>query len=245
MKISKNDLQKIILEELENVLDEGWAGGSYFGTLSEPVYLTVERAGEGLKAVQAGEELHGWDKYGQLVAEAFLAAPDSSKEGIKSFNALIDHIDRTYRRMQSRVDVEFVEDDPYKSAEEMRADMEKNKQMKVSSLFNQPGFFGAERNLKFRAVHDYYAHLRSTSSGKGMALFSLKGELRAFNHHAGFLGKNAVALPAVFTEVVGQACVFLYTGDFPDQKIVTLPQFDINKLGKVFGYKIIDKDLIK
>ena len=133
MILTTKQLKRIIIEELDKAMDEGWAEGSYFGSLLEPVYLTIDRAGEGLKAVQRGEELHGWDKYGQLVAEAFLSAPNSTKEGDKSFSALIPHIDKTFKRMQSRVKVKFVEDEPYASAEEMRADMEKHDQIHLRS----------------------------------------------------------------------------------------------------------------
>jgi hypothetical protein len=52
-------------------------------------------------------------------------------------------------------------------------------------------------------------------------------------------------VPALFTEIVGQAATFFYTGAFPDQKVVALSGFDYSKLGSVQGYDIVDGDLIK
>ena len=69
--------------------------------------------------------------------------------------------------------------------------------------------------------------------------------MQAYNGHANFIGRNAKAVPALFTEVVGQVCHQVYFGKFPDQKIVTLPQFNHHKLGAVQGYTIIDGDLVQ
>ena len=51
--------------------------------------------------------------------------------------------------------------------------------------------------------------------------------------------------PALFTEVVGQASYYLHRGNFPEQKIAFLPGFDYFNLGKVEGYNIINKELVK
>jgi hypothetical protein len=51
--------------------------------------------------------------------------------------------------------------------------------------------------------------------------------------------------PALFTEVVGQACSFIVNGKFPEQKIALLPGFDYEKVGVVEGYDIINKELVK
>ena len=51
--------------------------------------------------------------------------------------------------------------------------------------------------------------------------------------------------PALFTEVVGQACSFIVNGQFPEQKIALLPGFDYEKVGVVEGYDIVNKELVK
>ena len=232
----------------EASLDEAWAGTKGFGSLIAPRYMTeMSNAGEAKAAFEAGEKLQGWDEYGRLVYEAYRAAPNENAAGLKSFNALVPHIDKNFQRMIGRdFTVEFVGTDPYSSAEEMLADARKTGVLKISSLFNQGGFYGPERNLKFRAVHDYYAHLGAGKKGDFNAPgFTWEGELRAYNKHLNFVGKQGKMVPALFTEIVGQAATFFYTGNFPDQKVVALSGFDYARLGSVQGYDIVDGDLIK
>ena len=236
---------KLLMENWRSYLNEAYAGTGFGGTLNPPRFML--NPGEAQKVVKEGIQLEGWDRYGQLVAEAYLAAPKSSADGLKSFEALKKHIYVNFKRIVGgNVDVVFVDHDPYESAEQMLDDVRKTGVMKISSLFNQPEYFGPELNLQFRAVHDYYAHMKASSqAADALTGFTYEGEIRAFNNHAALLGKTAKALPAVFTEVVGQASVYFYTGNFPDQKLVTLPGFDPTKLGQVSGYTIIDKNLVK
>ena len=56
---------------------------------------------------------------------------------------------------------------------------------------------------------------------------------------------DPAAAPALFIEVVGQASYYLYRGNFPEQKIAFLPGFDYFNLGKIEGYDIVNKELIK
>lgn len=238
----KEDSMEDVFKNWNGFLNEGWAGGSFGGTLNPPVY--GETPGAAYKAVQEGEVLAGWDKYMQLVAEAYAAAPESTSEGEKAFKALRGHIDNNFDRLESRVKVKFVDGQPYKNAEEMKGKVAEEGELQISRDFNQAGFLGAKRNLKFRAIHDWYAHMKATTKpGASMIQFGLKGELQAYNAHLNFIGKNAEALPALFTEVVGQVCHQSYFGDFPEQKIVTLPQFDFKKIGAVEGYQIVDREL--
>ena len=235
-----------ILQELENRVfsieqkTAGWEGTGYGGTLKP----STTKAGEGFKIVQSGGTLVGWDKYAQIVAESFRKAPAYTNKGEKTFIALKKHILVMFKRMQSRVQVEFVDYDPYKNEEEMRQDVLKNNKLLISSLFNQEGFFGSEINLMLRAVHDFSAHLNASPKQKPRP-FGLDGELKAYNKHLQLVGKNSKAAQALFTEVVGQAMHFWYYGEFPDQKIVTLDHIDHIKLGAIDGYSIIDGDLVK
>lgn len=94
-----------------------------------------------------------------------------------------------------------------------------------------------EENLIFRAVHDYIIHIKNNTS------FSGKDEIRSYNFHAKVAPK--LALPALFTEVVGQACYYVHFGSFPIQKIAILEDFDLEQIGKVTNHTIIDKKLVK
>ena len=232
----------------EASLDEAWAGTKGFGSLIAPRYMTeMSNAGEAKAAFEAGEKLQGWDEYGRLVYEAYRAAPNENSAGLKSFNALIPHIDNNFKRIIGRdVAVEFVGVNPYASAEEMLADARKTGVLKISTEFNQESFYGPERNLKFRTVHDYYAHLSGGKKGDFKPPgFTWEGELRAYNKHLNFVGKQGKMVPALFTEIIGQAATYFYTGDFPDQKVIALSGFDYSRLGSVQGYDIVDGDLIK
>ena len=228
-----------LIEDLGLHLDEAWGGSGFGGTLS-PSDVTL-KAGA---AKDHSEQLHGWDRYVELVAKEYAAAPKTSAAGKKSFIALKKHIVVMFKRMQSRVKVEFVADDPYDSAAQMQAEVKKTGVLKIASGFNQSEAFGPEVNLMLRAVHDFSAHLGSNPKNKPRP-FSLKGELQAYNKHLALVGKQANGAGALFTEIVGQVCFYWYNGRFPDQKIVTLPNLDWSKIGVVKGYKIVDKDLVR
>jgi hypothetical protein len=192
--------------------------------------------------------LVNYDEYAKLVADAYEAAPEYDEKILPSYRALIDHaINKLYPQILGKgIDVQFVENDPYADRDQMAADVENNKVLKISKLFNDHPVFTEEENLKFRAVHDYYTHIVCNQD------FGLKGELKAYNTHARLA--PPAALPALFTEVVGQACYAIDRGKvddkgdfvpaFGDQKIAELPGFDYKEVGKVDGRKIVDKKLI-
>lgn len=193
----------------------------------------------------SGGELRGWDKYCQLVSESYAAAPAGSSAGVKSFRTLQDHIVSMFTRMQSRVKVEFVAEDPYQSVAQMEQEVKATGVLKVYSGDNQfEAWDRPEINLMLRAVHDFAAHLGAL--GRGVArTFDYKGELQAYNKHLALVGCQSAAVGAMFTEIVGQVSFFRHTGRFPQQKIVTLPQFEWCKLGAVRGYRIVDGDLVR
>jgi hypothetical protein len=217
-----------------------WAGTGYGGTLKP----SITESGEGYKIIKSGGELFGWDKYAQIVAESYRNAPNYTSKGERSFIALKKHILVMFQRIQSRVEVEFVDYDPYSNAKEMREDVLKNNKLLISSLFNQDGFFGAEVNLMLRAVHDFSAHLNANPKMKPKP-FGLDGELKAYNKHLQLIGKQSKAAPAIFTEVIGQAMHFWYFGEFPDQKIMTFDNIDHIKLGHIDGYSIFEGNLVE
>jgi hypothetical protein len=221
--------------------DAGWAGSGYGGTLIP----STLNSGEGVKIVAQGGELRGWDKYAQLVADAYDAAPMRSGAGVKSFKTLQEHIIRMFTRLQSKVQVEFVEDDPYQSAEQMEREVKETGILKIYSGDNQAEAWDRpEINLMLRAVHDFAAHMGAMGKGK-IRSFTFKGEYQSYNKHLQLIGCGSKATGALYTEIIGQVSFFRHTGRFPKQKIVTMPQFDWCKLGNVQGYRIIDGDLVK
>ena len=53
------------------------------------------------------------------------------------------------------------------------------------------------------------------------------------------------AWPALFTEIIGQVCYQTSKGSFPTQKVAILKGFDYQNIGKVEGYQIEKKKLVK
>lgn len=263
MKITTKQIKKLISEELgrfmnEAELEEGWAiksnqkrpgQGAGYGSLKPSKYMTkMDDAGEAHKAVMRGEELEGWDKYAQLVAEAYKAAPERDPRAAEAFERLGHHILANFPKVASAYKVEFVDGQPYKSAGEMASKMRDTGVMQVSQDFNQSEVFGELENLYFRAVHDYYGHLLARGHEKDpskITKFNLEGELRAYNNHIRMLKGSDLVRP-VFTEVLGQACHFMYYGFFPDQKVIFMDDmFDHENIGRVKGYQIINGNLVK
>jgi len=195
--------------------------------------------------MQQGVELKGWDKYISLVAHDYVKAPQRTKEGEYAFAALALHTDTNFKRILSKVNVEFVDYDPYTSADQMMESVKNTGTMLVSKLYNQADAFGPETNLKLRAVHDYLAHLGAAPGKKPAKQFTFAGEIKAFNKHLQLLGKNAHAVGALFTEIIGQTAHEIHFGHFPNQKVSLLPRFNWIKLGAVTGYRIVNGNLVK
>ena len=118
----------------------------------------------------------------------------------------------------SRVDVQFVDYDPYPSEVEMCQDAMKNRVLKIWTGGTEHPVFDPELNAKMRAVLDYMTHCQRDTN------FTLPGEIAAFNGHMKTVPE--AAREALFTEVVGQAAYFINYGEFPEQKIVKLKGFD-------------------
>jgi len=183
----------------------------------------------------------GWDLYAQLVADAYLAAPKLESRAASSFEALIPFIEKMFKRIQSRVTVEFVDYHPYESAEQLRQDVNTTGTIKIATIDAEHEIFDEITNAKFRAIHDYMAHIQAIGS-RGTE-FTLRGELAAYNTHLKTTPKDAI--PALFTEVVGQVCTYNIIGKFAEQKICLLDGFDYYNVGVVDGYDIINKELVK
>jgi hypothetical protein len=198
---------------------------------------------------------NGWDLYGKLVADAYRQAPVYDTDAAESFKKLIPFIDNMFDKIQSGkqgVQIKFVDDDPYPGGDEqLRREVAASGILKVFKGGTQHPIFSVrpdgaseaepDANEKFRAVHDFMAHIQH-AGGKGTG-FDMKGEIQAYNAHLHTVPPAAAG--ALFTEVVGQAAHFLNYGFFPEQKIALLPGFDYWNIGVVDGYNIVNKELVK
>jgi hypothetical protein len=188
-----------------------------------------------LKPLNEKMVLSNYDEYAKLVSDAYINAPDFDDSVVPSYRALMESTKKLYKRLQSKVKVEFVDYDPYSSRNEMADDVKNTGILKISKLFNEHPLYSKEENLILRAVHDYYTHIIANQD------FGLRGELKAYNTHARLA--PPAALPALFTEVVGQVCYAIVNGDFTKQKICKLDGFDYLNVGKIDDVDIVNKQL--
>jgi hypothetical protein len=185
---------------------------------------------------------NGWDLYARLVGEAYLAAPKFEQRAVPHFEALTPFINKMFDQISTRVDIQFVDYHPYKDAQELRDEVKQTGVLRIATIDAEHDIFDEETNAKFRAIHDYMAHIQAIGS-RGTE-FTLKGELAAYNTHLKTIPQQAI--PALFTEVVGQVCAnFVQGGVFAEQKICLLDGFDYTNIGVVDGYDIVNKELVK
>jgi len=145
---------------------------------------------------------------------------NASEEIIAAYEALAREVDEQYEMLVNElgVKVEFVDDDPYDSFEEMRRDYLDNKRIKImrTEVTGSHPFLTDDQNDKFRAVHDAFGHL---GTGRG---FDRHGEEAAYQAHRTMFGKEAVK--ALASETRGQNQFLLDRGYFGEQKLVLLPE---------------------
>jgi len=182
----------------------------------------------------------GWDLYGKLVAEAYRKATSSDSDA-GPWHALERWIPKMFKRIVGlgSLDVEFVDEDPYEDDEELRNQVRETGVLKVWRGGTTHPIWSTEINLQFRAIHDWMGHVQPS----GKPSFGIQGEIAAYNAHLHTIPSEAI--PAMFSEVVGQASYVINYGSFPSQKIAILPGFDYNNIGIVDGYDIINKELIR
>jgi len=176
------------------------------------------------KTIQERIALHrGFDEYIQSVAQAYVKAPEFDASAVSHWKALAAADARLGQQLLSKIKVEWVIGQPYSNYQELKDDVTKNHHLSVSEDYANHPVWTRDENLQFRAVHDYYTHVL------GNHPFGGRGEIAAYNLSLKLYPREAI--PALFTEVVGQASVAVVSGNFPVQKIVLLPQFDYYNLG--------------
>ena len=90
-------------------------------------------------------------------SETYLNTSDESHlVSTETRTALVKFIDYMYQSIP--VKVNFVEDDPYTSIEDLRSDIESICSFKVWSGGCKHPLWGRLANCKLRAVHDYFDH---------------------------------------------------------------------------------------
>jgi hypothetical protein len=154
----------------------------------------------------------------------------------EAYRALIDESKAQMKHLESRgYKFDQTETDPYKTYEEMRDDVTKNKHLSVwtggNPLASDHPLAGIDKetgwrnNDIMRGVHDVMGHVAGDND------FSETGEENAYNLHKQAF--SAKAIPALTTETKGQTSWFFNNrgvreggvpGDFPKQKAGVLPE---------------------
>ncbi|CAM6055277.1 unnamed protein product [Sphagnum tenellum] len=153
-------------------------------------------------------------------------------------------------------------DDPMMMCRYMLWDMCVNHRLRVfSGNSDTHTVFSPEDNVIFRTVHDYFAHgkLRAAFKKQSDKIqnrkptpeelkailptislshagnighgFNLRGEMNAYVTHTKLVPPSVA--PALFTEVVGQACYQTIVQEFPGDKVALLSDFDFKNVGKM------------
>lgn len=206
--------------------------------------------------------LKNWDEYIALVSNAYNEAPDFDAKVVSHWKALNQSNYILFKRLLSKVNVIFTTndksrvgsvnilgrdfkieylspDEEYKTQSEMKSSFEKTGILKITIDYSNHPIFSMKDNIVFRTVHDYIVHILGNHD------FGAKGEIASYNQHAKLAPNDAI--PALFTEVVGQVAVTISSGQFPIQKIAVLEGFDYHNVGMVDNdnYEIVDKTLVK
>jgi len=205
--------------------------------------------------------LKSWEEYAVLVANAYENAKDFDSTVVGQWASLNKSNYTLFKRLLSKVNVVFTTnnqsdvgttnilgrdfkieyinpDDEYKTQSEMKSSFESTGILKISIDHSSHPIFSVKDNIVFRTVHDYIVHILGNHD------FGAKGEIASYNRHAKLAPKDAI--PALFIEVVGQACSTIVNGGFPKQKIANLKGFDYYNVGQIDdeNYIIVDKTLV-
>jgi hypothetical protein len=204
--------------------------------------------------------LKDYSLYRRLVAEAHRDAPLFDEGAVRHWKLLIDSNYRLYRRLLSKTKIIFIssfkenegmdlkilyriykvsyfEGEPYNSQQEMKQYWEETKSLMISIDYSDHPIFTVADNVVFRCVHDFIIHIL------GDHPFGAKGEIASFNNHAKLVSDDV--LPALFTEIIGQACFVVEYDYYGEQKIAILKGFDYKNVGVVDGYEIEKKLLVQ
>lgn len=192
--------------------------------------------------------LKNWDNYAKIISDKYDAMMDYNESKVHHWKALNESNYKLWRRLISKANVIFVSSDeskadetitildkdytllynpnqPYKDQKEMKADYATNNRLYISIDHSEHPYFSVVDNIVFRTVHDFIVHIL------GDYPFGLKGEIQCYNLHAKLATKEAV--PALYTEIVGQVCQVIVKGDFPKQKVDTMEGVDYYNVGNI------------
>ena len=93
-----------------------------------------------------------------VVAEEYAKLPMVDKSKVPLWFDLVAHNSKMADKILSKLDVEFTEEDPYKTQKEMLYDIVINKKLKIFKSKDASLVISDEENNIGRVVHDYLGH---------------------------------------------------------------------------------------
>lgn len=137
---------------------------------------------------------------------------DITPEDIEAIRKLVKAVAKAEVK-RAKVEVEYVEGQPYASADELREDVAKGI-LRISTDFNVSPLLGEEINLLFRVAHDLHHAATATCN------FELWGECCAFAKFAALAKGNGRLINILFSEIVAQVCFLRVFSRYTDQRMI-------------------------
>lgn len=146
-----------------------------------------------------------WDDQIEVVAQAYAEAPVYDPKAVSAWKELSDDCQRRAEVIAQEVEIEMVVDPaPYRSIDEMIADVRDKSKIKISTAATEHPLWSSEEVLNFRLVHNVIGHC--TAGGD----WGWKGENLATAAHMSVL--DPIAQKALFTETIGRSAFTSYYG---------------------------------
>jgi len=192
-----------------------------------------------------------------VVAEEYAKLMKYNPDEAYRWDALAETDENFLKKILSKVNIEFTSDDPYPNQREMMYDIFHNNNLKIYSTLEDESQEGShpaisnKQNDKLRAVHDFMGHylpnvkmfrkyikqhnIKSPDDEMfkklrfGSHSFTVRGEMNTFLSHAKTMPPEAV--PALFTEIIGQICTYFVTGNYTENKADIMEGVDFKNIG--------------
>lgn len=158
---------------------------------------------------------------GTAIGQCYSEMPADVTAGARvAYSIFTQEVREQFAELRTFLKVEFTDEDPYRSAQEMFADVRGNARLKIYKTQDDQRhpLLSNWDNNRFRAVHDFHGHF---STGRG---FDRHGEEAAWFRHSQMF--STIARRAMTTETRGQSSAFVWVNGgetFPPQKAVLLP----------------------
>jgi hypothetical protein len=206
-----------------------------------------------------GIVVHGIElfAYTVTIAEMYDALPEFEEDAVPAWEALVQSNDKLAQRILGDIDVEYYDENPYpkfnsNTYDDIIHDVLVNHKLKVFKTPDNthPGMSAGQNDL-FRALHDvighiggnsqdFFSHLLKKEAGKVSGSFmptssgfTVRGEMNTYITHSKMV--PAIAVPALFTEIVGQISYYFTTGSYTNNKVAIMQGIDFKNIGVLNG----------